>query len=96
VDGDEVVQVYVVPTAATLTPPPPYIPTRFLVGFQRVPLAAGAATPVNITLDTAAAFTMTADAAGTRGLVAGAYALEVTRGVGDGSALSVPVTVTTA
>lgn len=91
-DGDEVIQVYVLPTAASLVPPPPFTPTRFLVGFQRVSLAAGASVAVPLTLDAQSAFTLTRDALGSRGLVSGAFTLAISRGV-SGDELTVPVTV---
>jgi hypothetical protein len=93
--GDEVVQVYVVPTAATLTPQPPFVPTRYIVGFRRVTAAQGAAADASVTLSLADAFTVTADAQGTRGLVSGSYTLVVTRmgSAGGPDDLSVPVTV---
>ena len=88
--GDEVVQIYIVPH--DLSPRPPFVPTRFLVGFQRVSLAAGEARAVPFALDPAAAFTVTADAAGTRGLVSGSYTVAVSRGVA-GDELTVAATV---
>ena len=91
-DGSEVVQVYVVPQAATLAPQPPFVPVRYLVGFERVNVARGASADVAVALDLVDVFTITSDVAGARTLVSGAYSLAVSRGVA-GDELIVPVTV---
>jgi len=91
-DGDEVVQVYVVPNATTLAPAPPYVPARYIVAFARVKVAAGARAAVDIVVDLVDALTVTADVAGARTLVSGAYALAVSRGVA-GDELTIPVSV---
>ena len=93
VDGSEVVQVYVVPQAATLAPQPPYVPTRYVVAFARAPCASAQQVSVDITVDLVDALTITADVMGARTLVSGTYALVVNRGTGAGDELSVPVTV---
>jgi hypothetical protein len=90
-DGAEVVQVYVVPAAATLAPQPPFVPTRYIVAFARVNCAAQQTADVDIQIDLVDALTITADVMGARTLVSGSYALAVSRGVGD--ELSVPVVV---
>lgn len=80
--GDEVVQLYLVPRASSLSPAPPFVPTRVLVAFARVGgLAPLEARDVPLTIDPREAFMLTSDAAGTRGLVAGEYTLAVSRGV---------------
>jgi beta-D-xylosidase 4 len=92
-DGAEVVQVYVVPQAATLAPQPPFVPTRYVVAFARVPCASAQQASVDIAVDLVDALTITADVMGARTLVSGQYALVVNRGAGAGDELSVPVTV---
>ena len=92
-DGAEVLQVYVVPQAATLAPQPPFVPVRYLVAFARAPCGAAQQVGVDITVDLVDALTLTADVMGARTLVSGAYALVVNRGAGAGDELSVPVTV---
>jgi beta-glucosidase-like glycosyl hydrolase len=92
-DGAEVVQVYVVPQAATLAPQPPFVPTRYIVGFARVVVKSGLAASVDIALDLVDALTITADVMGARTLVSGQYALVVARGAGAGAELSSPVAV---
>lgn len=89
--ADEVVQLYIVPSASSLNPQPPYVPTRFLQGFQRVTVPAGGTAPVSITIANTA-FTLTADAQGTRSLVSGTYTVAFSRGVA-GDELTVPATV---
>ena len=94
VDGDEVVQVYVVPQAATLAPQPPFVPTRYIVAFARVGCKSGETADVDIEVDLVDALTITADVMGARTLVSGKYALAVARGAGAGDELTIPVTVT--
>jgi len=94
--GDEVIQAFVVPQASSLNPPPPFVPTKYIVGFERVSnIPPQAGTTVDITIDLGLAFIITADGSGTRSLVNGNYDLVFTRNIGDNGAtdLSVPVTV---
>ena len=91
-DGDEVVQVFVVPNATTLAPAPPFVPTRYIVAFARVAVAARARADVDIVVDLVDALTITADVMGARTLVSGAYTLAVSRGVA-GDELAIPVAV---
>lgn len=81
---------YVVP--GILPRRPPFVPARYLVGFSRVTLRAGANVTVQLTIDPVASFSVTVDATGARGLVAGSYVLAVSRGVA-GDELTMAVTV---
>lgn len=88
-----VIQLYVVPSASSLTPAPPFVPTRYIVAFARATVRAREVVTVPLRIeDLVDAFTMTADAAGTRALVAGSYTLAVSRGVA-GDELTVAVIV---
>jgi hypothetical protein len=93
VDGDEVVQVYVVPTASSLAPAPPFVPTRYLVGCRRVTVPAGGQVEVDIAMDAQETMALTQDWGGNRGLVAGQYTLGVGRGFGDELQVGVTVSV---
>jgi beta-glucosidase len=93
-DGDEVLQVYVVPQAATLAPQPPFVPSRYIVAFARIGCESGLTADVDIEVDLVDALTITADVMGARTLVSGSYALAVARGAGAGDELTIPVTVT--
>ena len=84
--GDEVVEVFAEPVAASLSPAPPYVPLRSLVGFARVSLAPGAAAAVPFSI-AAEAFELTAGD-GSRGLLNGArFVLRACLGPGRGGDL---------
>lgn len=84
VAGDEVVQLYFAPVAGTFDPPsdaPPYLPTRQLVGFQRVGVPAGGA-PAQLVLALDADELALCSADGTRAVRNARYRVTLERGFG--------------
>ena len=82
VPGDEVLQVYLAPQAASLAPPlPPFVPLRALLAFERVRVEAGAGVDVAMALSALMCNLTLSD--GTRKPVDGNYTLVLSRGVGE-------------
>ena len=92
VAGDEVLQAYVAADAASLAAPqPPYVPVRSLVFFQRLRHAAGEGATVDVPLDAFACNLTLSD--GSRRPVSGNYTLILSRGMGVGAEVAVPLTL---
>jgi len=89
-EGDEVLQLYVSPNAATLSPPaPPYVPVRFLIFFHRLRLQAGEGGDVSVSLNAQMLNLTLSD--GTQGPINGNYSLIFSRGIGVGEEISIPL-----
>jgi beta-glucosidase len=92
VDGDEVVQAYIIPISVS-PPVPPYLPLRQLLAFQRVHVPMGATVPVTLSI-TSETLVLT-DVNGVRGPLPGVYHIIISRGPPESAAddLSLNATV---